>query len=159
MNVQVITSRNQVVFQCVLLEYCSVVWDTASANLKTKIDKVFNYSVRLIFDAKFGSPITPLLEDLHWRRLQERRDFQASKVAFKIMKKLAPSSLLTILKSNREVGVRSHRHQDNCYIPRPQSECLKKNFSYRGAQLWNNLSSALCHAPSLSIFRSLYFRS
>ena len=89
-----------------LLEYFSVVWDTASANLKAKIDKVFNYSVRLIFDAKFGSPITPLLEDLHWRRLQERRDFRASKVAFKILKRLAPPSLLTILKLNKEVEVR-----------------------------------------------------
>ena len=89
--------------------------------LKNTVDKVFNYSVRLIFDAKFGSQVTPLLEDLHWRHLQERQDFQASKVAFKIMKKLAPPSILTILKLNKEAGVRIHRHQDNCYIPRPQS--------------------------------------
>ena len=65
-----------------------MIGDTASANLKAKIDKVFDYSVRLIFDGKLGSPITPLLEDLHWRRLQERQDFQASKVAFTIMKNL-----------------------------------------------------------------------
>ena len=39
------------------------------------------------------------------------------------------------------------------FIPRPNTEALKKSFSYRGALLWDGLSEHLTNAPSFSVFK------
>ena len=52
-----------------------------------------------------------------------------------------------------------HRHnlrgaQHNLFIPRPNTEALKKSFRYRGAVTWNSLSAEAKQATTLNCFYS-----
>ena len=52
-----------------------------------------------------------------------------------------------------------HRHnlrgaQQNLFIPRPNTEALKKSFRYRGAVTWNSLSAEAKQATTLNSFYS-----
>ena len=52
-----------------------------------------------------------------------------------------------------------HRHnlrgaQHDLFIPRPNSEALKKSFRYRGAVTWNSLSAEAKQATILNCFYS-----
>ena len=52
-----------------------------------------------------------------------------------------------------------HRHnlrgaQHNLFIPRPNTEALKKSFRYRGAVTWNSLSAEAKQATTLNSFYS-----
>ena len=45
--------------------------------------------------------------------------------------------------------------EHNIFIPRPNTEALKKVFSYRGAISWNDLSAEAKQATSFAQFNSL----
>jgi len=52
-----------------------------------------------------------------------------------------------------------HRHnlrgaQHNLFIPRPNTEALKKSFRYGGAESWNSLSAEATQATTLNSFYS-----
>ena len=52
-----------------------------------------------------------------------------------------------------------HKHnlrgaQHNLFIPRPNTEALKKSFRYRGAVTWNSLSAEAKQATTLNSFYS-----
>ena len=44
--------------------------------------------------------------------------------------------------------------QHNLFIPRPNTEALKKSFRYRGAVTWNSLSAEAKQATTLNSFYS-----
>ena len=55
-----------------------------------------------------------------------------------------------------------HRHnlrgaQHNLFIPRPNTEALKKSFRYRGAVTWNSLSAEAKQATALNCFIPLLY--
>ena len=50
-------------------------------------------------------------------------------------------------------NLRGSKH--NIFIPRPNTEALKKAFSYRGAISWNGLSAEAKQATSFARFNSL----
>ena len=56
-----------------------------------------------------------------------------------------------------EIFLRFHRHnlrdaQHNMFIPRPNTEALKKSFRYKGAVTWNSLSAEAKQATTLNSF-------
>ena len=53
--------------------------------------------------------------------------------------------------------IRNAQHfgaQHNLFIPRPNTEALKKSFRYRGAVTWNSLSAEAKQATTLNSFYS-----
>ena len=74
---------------------------------------------------------------------------------FKTVNHLVPEYL-----SDKFVNVNTiHRHnfrgaQHNLFIPRLNTEALKKSFCYRGAVTWNSLSAEAKQATSLNRFYS-----
>ena len=74
---------------------------------------------------------------------------------FKTVNNLVPKYL-----SDKFASVNTiHRHdlrgaQHNLFIPRPNTEALKKRFRYRGAVTWNSLSAGTKQATTLNSFYS-----
>ena len=76
---------------------------------------------------------------------------------FKTVNNLVPEYL-----SDKFASVNTiHRHnlqgaQHNLFIPRPNTEALKKSFRCRGAVIWNSLSAEAKQATTLNSFYSRY---
>ena len=97
----------------------------------------------------------PILHALKWNSLADRRAKQLKSLMFKTVNNLVPEYL-----SDKFASVNTiHRHnlrgaQHNLFIPRPNTEVLKKSFRYRGAVTWNSLSAEAKQATTLNSFYS-----
>ena len=97
----------------------------------------------------------PILHALKWNSLADRRAKQLKSLMFKTVNNLVPEYL-----SDKFAKVNTiHRHnlrgaQLNLFIPRPNTEALKKGFRYRGAVTWNSLSAEAKQATTLNSFYS-----
>jgi len=56
------------------VDYCCAVLVGVSSHLLNRLQSVLNAAARLVFSARRSEHITPLLRDLHWLRVPERRD-------------------------------------------------------------------------------------
>ena len=85
----------------------------------------------------------------------DRRAMQLKSLMFKTVNNLVPEYLSDKFASINTI----HRHnlrgaQHNLFIPRPNTEALKKRFRYRGAVTWNSLSAEAKQATTLNYFYS-----
>ena len=55
------------------LDYCSVVWQEYSRELRRSLERVQNYGMRLILSKPPRTPSEQLREELGWKTLEERR--------------------------------------------------------------------------------------
>ena len=87
--------------------------------------------------------------------LADRRAKQLKYLMFKSVNNLVPEYLSDKFASINTI----HRYnlrgaQHNLFIPRPNTEALKKSFRYRGAVTWNSLSAEAKQATILNCFYS-----
>ena len=97
------------------------------------------------------------LNELGWNHLDERRLHFIARQMYKITCDLAPKSLTEIFrKSNASLQYNLRSSSTKFHLPQPRTEYLKKSLSYRGAHLWNSLSTELRNKDSFTvIFREL----
>ena len=133
------------------LDYCSAVWGCISQ----KLEKLQNRAARIITGSGWDVRSAQILCALKWESLADRRYKQLKSLMFKTANNLVPEYL-----SDKFTSVNTiHRHnlrgaQHNLFIPRPNTEALKKSFRYRGALTWNDLSVEAKQATTLNNFYS-----
>ena len=124
--------------------------------LSDKVQKLQNRVVRIITGSNYYSRSRDILQQLDWKNLAERRHDQLACMMYKTTKGLVPVYLSQLFAKTSDVhryNLRNSEH--NLFIPRPNTEALKKSFSYRGALLWDGLSEHLTNAPSFSVLREI----
>ena len=137
------------------LDYCSAVWGCIGNGLSQKLEKLQNRAARIITGSSWHARSAPILHALKWNSLADRRAKQLKFLMFKTVNNLVPEYL-----SDKFAKVNTiHRHnlrgaQLNLFIPRPNTEALKKSFRYRGAVTWNSLSAEAKQATTLNSFYS-----
>ena len=137
------------------LDYCSAVWGCIGNGLSQKLEKLQNRAARIITGSGWDVRSAQILCALKWESLADRRSKQLKSLMFKTANNLVPEYL-----SDKFTSVNTiHRHnlrgaQHNLFIPRPNTEALKKSFRYRGALTWNDLSVEAKQATTLNNFYS-----
>ena len=137
------------------LDYCSAVWGCIGNGLSQKLEKLQNRAARIITGSGWDARSAPILHALKWNSLADRRAKQLKSLMFKTVNNLVPEYL-----SDKFAKVNTiHKHnlrgaQLNLFIPRPNTEALKKSFRYRGAVTWNSLSAEAKQATTLNSFYS-----
>ena len=128
-----------------LFDYCDVVWCPTTAKLTAMIEKVHSKFVKSL----------PPSNRLSFT-LTERRRYHTAKS----IRKSSPSYLQGIFEYSKDVTGHVGRNTGihRIFVPRVFNNCGKRSFYYRGSVLWNNLSSAVVEAASLSLFKRLYFQ-
>ena len=120
-------------------DYCALVWDNCSQTIKHKFEKLHNKAARIITGDSYEIRSDAVRSKLGWVTLQERRDKIMSKLMKQIVDKKSIDYLqeLFTISSNSVYSLRSN----NCslLLPKPNTNALKRSFSYRGAAAWNNL--------------------
>ena len=66
-------------------DYCSLVWDSCSNNLKDRIQKLQNRANRVIIGDSYYMSATNTRTKLSWKDLQTRRDEQLMHLVKKII--------------------------------------------------------------------------
>ena len=75
------------------LDYCNAVLADIPLHLARRLQSVMNAAARLVFASSKCDHITPLLRQLHWLTVPQRRDYKLAILVYKCLHGLAPSYL------------------------------------------------------------------
>lgn len=133
-------------------DYCSPVWDCLSGYLSDKLQKLQNRAARIITKLPFNTSLNHLLSTLDWERLSLRREKQKAIMMYKIINNLAPEYLQSLFSQHHSV-YDTRNSEGRLALSKPNTNYLKRSFSYSGAMLWNKLPKNLKNASSINHFR------
>ena len=123
-------------------DYYSPLWDCLSGYLSDKLQKLQNLAARVITILPFDTSSNYFLLTLDWERLLLRRKNQKALTMFKTMNALA-TDYLQRLYSQRHSVYNLRDSEGKLTLRKPNTNYLKRSFSYIGAILWNNLPKCL----------------
>lgn len=137
--------------------YCICVWGGACKGLMHEIQKLINFSARIVTGVKKHQRITPSLNSLQWPRIDAlvaRRD--VTKVWKLLQTDGAPPNVRALLVPRSAVSTRETRSSDGgaLHLRRCRLSSSQSAFSYRGAAAWNALPQQVRDAPTLSAFKA-----
>ena len=80
------------------LEYCNVVWGNSGISTQNKWQIILNRTARIIYicGAPWDTTSAIVLDQLNWKHLSHRHQYNVSIWIYKILNNLAPSYLLAI---------------------------------------------------------------
>ena len=118
------------------LQYCSTVWLPCSQALSLRLERVQNYSMRVILNQPPRTPSAFLRKQLNWTTLAQRRQNHMLSQVHRCLIGRAPQYL-------RDKFVRNScfysSTRGNLHIPQPRTNMLKYSFEYQGVFHYNKL--------------------
>ena len=120
------------------LDYCnSLLYNMPDSQLG-KLQIIQNSAARLITGTKKYSPITPVLQQLHWLPVKSRISFKILLLTFQCLHNMAPSYLQELL--NKYTPTRNLRSSQKNLLECPVLGTRfygERTFSFGGPLLWN----------------------
>ena len=125
-----------------------------------KIQKLINFSARIVTGVKKHQHITPALNSLAWPRIEAlvaRRD--VIKVWKLLRSEGAPAEIRALLTHRTAASTREMRASDSgsLHLSRRNLSVGQKAFSYRAASTWNALPPSARAAPTLGAFKTAVY--
>ena len=139
------------------ISYCLCVWGGAAKSQLSRIQKLINFSARIVTGVKKYEHITPSLNSLNWSRIEA---LVASRDVNKVYKSLmidgAPPEIRALFTFRAAVSDRETRATDSgcLHLRRCRLASSQTSFSYRAAIAWNRLAENIRSATTLSDFRA-----
>lgn len=136
------------------LDYCNSLLYGIDDKDDKRLQSVQNSLARVVWRAPKFSHVTPILEDLHWLKIKQRREFKINTITYKTLENNQPvylRNLLTI--SERSRTTRSTGTKELTRPPAPQSASGSRAFSVVAPRLWNELPPKLRLSKTLMTFR------
>ena len=122
--------------------YCAPVWDGLGHTLSDRLQKPQNRAARVITRSSYNISSNLLLDQLKWNNLSVNRLKQKAIPMYKTLNGQTPQHLHEMFTSRRcQYPLRNSNGK--LFIPKPNTDYLKRSFSYSGAILWNNLPEPL----------------
>ena len=121
-----------------------------------KLQIIQNSAARLITGTKKYSPITPVLQQLHWLPVKSRISFKILLLTFQYLHNMAPSYLQELFK--KYTPARNLRSSQKNLLECPVLGTRfygERAFSFGGPLLWNAVPLHLKEANSVNNFKSL----
>ncbi len=138
-----------------ILTILLLVWDPIGATLSNRIQTLQNRAARVIlgYRNEHGQP-EAALSDLGWKIFKECRLIMKARLMYKITHSQAPVALTEIFENSQQI-YNLRNNEFKLYLPKPNTEYLKKSIGFCGAKLWNELSGNLRTADGLNSFNTL----
>ena len=114
------------------LDYCSVVWNSCGVVLSSKIERIQNYALRLIFYKPPRTSSVPLREILGWTSFKTRRHIALLCQVHWCLRKEAPSYLTSKFLTNSYLNYSTTRGGQKNLLKRTQHQFLPINFRVHG---------------------------
>ena len=120
-----------------------------------RLQRFQNRDRRIITFSDYNTRSADILQDVGRDTLEQRRSKQLAISVFKSLNNLSPESLKNFFKPTSRVHFYNVRGAlNNVFIPKPRSEAVKQDFSYRGSVMWNGSENVLKYEINLN-FSSL----
>ena len=122
----------------------------------SRLQSVLNAAARLVFSRSKYDHVTPLLQELHWLRIEQRIEFKLSVLVFRCLNGLAPSYLSRDLQRVSELVARRRLRSSSTstlVVPPTRLSTGDRAFPVAAARTWNSLPTSLTSLSSLASFR------
>ena len=140
------------------IRYCMCVWGGTTKNNMTKLQKIINFSARIVCNVKKYDHITSALISLEWPRIEVMAAHGDLLKLYRTLKEEgAPHDIKTMFVPRAAVSERQTRATDmgRLHLPNPRLAATRRAFSYRAAAAWNRLPPTTCGAPSVKAFKAM----
>ena len=141
------------------IDYCNALLFGSTHDLTSHLQRIQNYSARVILRLPMSSSITIHLKSLHWLPVKERSTYKIACLCYHCRSSTAPSYVADML-HKKPLHTRSTR---SCSYIMPllnkpahsKATLGDRSFSFASYSVWNSIPSDVRCAPSLSSFKSL----
>ncbi len=122
------------------LTYCSTIWNDGSNTILNKLSKLQRRAARVITGQSYDVRSTQILESLNWMPIEDILKKREIIMTFKALTNRLPDYVQNFFTrcENSNYSLRSNNVKLS--LPKPRTNFLKRSFSYRAAQGWNELS-------------------
>ena len=137
--------------------YCISVWGGTTKIQLARIQKIINFSARIVTGVRRRERVGPALASLGWARVEQLvRERDLLKVYKTLHNQFSPLSIRSMFVPRSEVSRRATRATEagDLELQRCKLSSTQRGFRYRAAAAWNQLSPAVTAQPTLSAFRA-----
>ena len=123
------------------LSYGDIIWKETSENLKQRLQVIQNDAARAILTKRPRTSAKPLLIDLNWLDLEEKRKLHSEVLFHKIINGSAPKSLQEMLQKYKHDNNDARQVRRNSYyIPAYRTNSMAKSFFISTIKTWNKIT-------------------
>ena len=139
---------------------CCSVWGCCGETLIDKLQKLQNHAARIVTNSSYDASSLPSIGSIGWLTIKEMIEFETATTVYKSLHGLAPEYMQSMFMKLSEYSSRSLRNTNtDLRIPSFTTSYGQRSFSYRGANVWNKLSTEIKNASSLAAFKHLLKQS
>ena len=121
------------------LRYCISVYGSCSAQCLHRVQKVINFSARVITGRRRSDRISDAVRDLGWLPAREMAQYHALCLLKRIMVAGEPAALAHQIMTRRAHRDRPTRQDTDLCLPRIRSESGRRSFVYRAPAAFNTI--------------------
>ena len=145
------------------LNYVDCVWSQCNVREAKRLQSVQNMAVRRILNAKPLESAGPLISSLGLLPLVEKRLLRSLVLFYKLVRGEGPKALIKMLNENfknpSNSGIRTRNNgSGQFYIPRFNTDQLKKSFFINVIKEWNKLPLEIRNAETTATFKDKLYK-
>ena len=142
------------------IDFCSIVWGSASEANKLKIYRLQKRACRVILDYNVDNS-REAMKSLKIQSVYDRLFLRKAKFMFKVFHESVPIYITEKfnLRSNANTSLVLRSATSQCFIPpKPRTEGFKQSMHYSGCIIWNSLPETVKTANTLGSFHNRCLR-
>jgi len=124
--------------------------------LLDRLQSVLNAAARVIYDARRYDHVTPLLQELHWLRAQQRIEYKLALLVYRCLHDEAPSYLSDGFTRVADVHSRRRLRSSTTsalIVPATRHSVGDRAFHVAAARTWNSLPPDVTSSTTLPSFK------
>ena len=125
------------------MTYCSIIWNDGSNTILNKLSKLQRRAARIITGQSYEVRSTQILESLNWIPIEDTLKNRETTMTFKALTNRLPDYVHNFFKKGKNCNYSLRSNNIKLSLPKPKTNFLKRSFSCRAAQGWNELSNEI----------------
>ena len=121
--------------------YCSTIWNDGCCSIIDKLFKLQKRGARVITGDTYDVRSMQTLNSLNWLPLEKHLEQREIITTFKVLTGRSPRYLEKLFSVSQNDNYNLRSNQTKLNLPKPNTNFLKRSFSYRAAKCWNELPS------------------
>ena len=123
--------------------YCSTVWHNGNITHIDKLSKLQKRAARVITNSGYDIRSTEILNRLNWEPIANILEQREQTMTFKAINKMTPKYLTEMFTMSQNDNYALRSNERKLHLSKPNTNFLKKSFSYRAAVSWNKLPNEI----------------